>query len=81
MATIFNNDTIFIDPKDYKGIIKLMDRADEFDSALIGKNKDDERVLLSINNDNVTTQTFQSNNWCRENIYWRNGCTEELYYK
>ena len=81
MATTFDGKTINIDPKDYNGMIKLMDRADEFDYALLGENDEGEAVMISVNHDNITVETFQDNDWVRENIYYRDFTTEELFHK
>ena len=83
MATELKNDKLNFDPNDWKGMFHLMDRADEeqFDQALAGKNAYGETVLVSVNKDNITTQTFQDNGWCRENIYWRDTTVEELYHR
>ena len=81
MATTFDGKTINIDPRDYSGMLKLMDRADEFDSAWLGKNDKGETVMISINEDNITVETFQHNDWVRENIYYRDFTTEELFHK
>lgn len=73
--------TIEFDPNDWKGMRDLMKRHEEFAEPAIGKNGDGERVMISINADNITTITFQNNGWARENVYWIDGCTEELYHK
>lgn len=72
---------IKFDPHDWKGMHELMDHADEFDSAYFGHNEDGERISISINKDNITVMTFQSNGWARENIYHRDFDVEELYHK
>ena len=79
--TTFDGKEIIIDPHDYKGMIKLMDKADEFDLPWAGKNENGEHVQISINKDNITVETFQNNGWIRENIYWRDVRTEELYHR
>ena len=79
--TTFDGKEIIIDPYDYKGMIKLMDRADEFDVPWSGKNENGEHVQISVNKDNITVETFQNNGWIRENIYWRDVTTEELYHR
>lgn len=79
--TTFDGKEIVIDPYDYNGMIKLMDRADEFDVPWAGKNEDGEHIQISVNKDNITVETFQHNGWTRENIYWRDVRTEELYHR
>lgn len=75
------NKEIIIDPTDYRGLVKLMDRANEFETMLVGKTEDGETQFVSINKDNITTETVQSNGWTRENVYWRDGTSEELYHR
>lgn len=70
---------VVVDPSNYDGILALMDKADDYDMPLFGENEEGEKVMISINNDNVTVQTFQKNNWIRTNVYWRDYTTEELF--
>ena len=66
---------------DLKSMIDLMARHEEFKFPLSGVNSDGEKYLVSINKDNITIQTFQHNDWVRENIYYADGTVEELYSK
>lgn len=60
------------DPSDWEGMYRLMDRADEFDTMLVGKeNSTGNDVWISINPDNITVNTIQSNGWMRINTYYR----------
>lgn len=68
--TNFDGKTINFDPHDWKGMKELTERADEFDVPWDGINDEGERVMISINKDNITTETFQKNGWLRENVYW-----------
>lgn len=77
--TYFDGKQIFFDPTDIWGMIALMDRADEFDAPWAGKNENGEHFQISINKNNITVETFQHNNWIRENIYYRDGSSEELF--
>lgn len=83
MATLLNEEKkqIELDTSDWTGMCRLMDRHEEFDSQYFGKNKEGERVSISVNKDNITVLTFQTNNWTRENIYWRDCTVEELYHR
>jgi len=81
MATTYDGKTINFDSTDLKGIVALMDRADEFSSAVFGKNQDGETVMISVNKDNVTYEVFQDNGWASENIYYRDGSAEHLMHK
>lgn len=79
--TTFNGKEIVIDPYDYAGMLDLMKRHNEFDVPWDGKNKDGEHIQISVNKDNITVETFQNNGWTRENIYWNDYTTEELYHR
>ncbi len=81
MATTYDGKTIDFDSTDFVGIVALMDRADEFPSAVFGKNTDGETVMISVNKDNVTYEVFQDNGWTSENIYYRDGSVEQLMHK
>lgn len=81
MQTVLNGKTLEFNPSDWDGMLKLMDRADEFKEPFFGENEEGEKVMISVNKDNITTSTFQSNKWTRENIYHRDFTTEELFHK
>lgn len=76
-----NEQIIKFDPHDWKGMHQLMDKHEQFTSEYFGKNAEGERVGISINKDNITTMTEQSNGWIRENIYYRDFEVEELYHR
>ena len=44
-----------------------------------GTNEDGENVIVHINEEYAQIETLQKNGWCRVNIYWKDGTTEELY--
>lgn len=44
-----------------------------------GQNDKGEDVIISVNKDNITVETFQTNGWIRTNILWDDGLSEELY--
>lgn len=81
MATTYDGKTINFDSSDLKGMVALMDRANEFSSAVFGKNTDGETVMISVNKDNVTYEVFQDNGWAEEHIYYRDGTAENLIHK
>lgn len=68
-----------INPSDYKGMIRLMDKYGNEPLPFSGKNDKGESVIISVNPDNITIQTFQKNGWMRTNAYYRDGSTEELF--
>lgn len=77
MATTFDGKAINFDPSDWKGIAELCKRHAEFDAPWSGRNGDGEHISISINKDNITVQTFQSNDWVRENVYYPEDYTSE----
>ena len=68
-------------PTDFKGMCDLMKRYYDEPLPFYGENEDGESVLISVNEHNITTQTFQHNDWLRTNVYYDDGTTEELYEK
>lgn len=66
---------------DLKKMCEIMKHYNEFPMPLAGKNEDNENILISINEHNITVQTFQNNGWLRTNIYHDDGTIEELYDK
>ena len=48
---------------------------------LSGKNEDDENVIITIDEESAEVQTLQKNGWCRTNVYYPDGTSEELYEK
>ena len=82
MATTFDGKQINFDPHDWKGIAELCKRHAEFDVPWSGENDEGEHVMISVNEDNITVDTFQSNGWMRQNVYYPKDYTvEELYKK
>ena len=80
--TYFNGKEINFDSSDWKGMRELCEKSNEFKLPLFGENEYGENIIISINSDNITVQTMQSNDWIRTNIYWVNDCiVEELYEK
>ena len=83
MATKYIEETkqIQFDPHDWKGIHELMDRHEKFKDMCLGHNEEGESVTISVNKENITVTTLQSNGWVRENIYHRDYEVEELYHR
>ena len=84
MATTLNEEKMEInfDPHDWRGMLDLMERHAEFTEICFGKNEDGELVGISVNEDNITVETWQNNGWLRENIYWKEDrMCEELFHK
>jgi len=70
---------IVVDSSDWEGLLTLMDNADKYEMPYWGTNSDGETVRISVNSANVTVETDQKNGWTRENVYWRDFTTEELF--
>lgn len=80
MSTTFDGKQINFDPHDWKGIRELCKRHNEFKVPWAGKNEEGEHIMISVNADNITVETFQSNGWTRTNVYYPEDCAiEELY--
>ena len=79
--TTYDGKTINLDTSDFKGMIDLMDIADEFTSMQFGKNAEGETVAISVNHDNITVETFQDNGWTLETIFYRDGTVEEIPHR
>ena len=77
--TTYDGVRVNIDPCDHKGMVELMDIADDFKGSWSGDNESGEHIQITISKDNIIVKAFQSNNWIRKNIYWRDGTSEELY--
>lgn len=80
MSTTFDGKQIIFDPHDWRGIRELCKRHNEFKTPWAGKNEEGESVQISVNKDNITVETLQSNGWFRTNVYYPLDCAiEELY--
>lgn len=74
-----SNPVINFDSTDRAGMKKLRDQYGDSEMPFFGENQDGEKIIISINHENITTQTFQKNGWCRTNIYHADGDIEELF--
>lgn len=68
-----------LNTKNYQEMIAFMDKHEDFNQMLIGKNEDGEMACVSISEDNIMISTHQKNGWVRENVYWRDGTVEEFF--
>ena len=73
--------SINLDPTDLPAMIDLMDKHGDSDTMYPGTNENGETVCISIFHNKIVTVTYQSNNWTRKNIYYRDGSSEELFEK
>lgn len=70
-----------LNPNDFVGMCELMDKYGDESYPFCGTDEYGNNVLISVNPDNITVNTFQENGWVRTNIYNRYGDNEELYEK
>lgn len=68
-----------LDPSDAEGMCRIMDEFCNEPCPFSGTDEEGNSVLISVNKDNITVQTFQKNDWIRTNIFNRTGENEELY--
>lgn len=79
MKRLINEDEeILITPSNFKSLVDLMDRADEFDMPLFGENESGETTITSINDDNVIIETIRGNGWVMKDIFRRDGTEEHI---
>ena len=60
---------------------ELLNKFGYIDTPQIGKNEDNEDVLVSIDKEAACIRTIQKSGWHRINIYYSDGMEEELYEK
>ena len=49
--------------------------------GMVGKDEDNDSVIVSIDKKCATIRTLQDNGWARINVYWKDGTVEEYYQK
>lgn len=65
--------------KNYKKMVSLMDKHEEYPEFIFGKNNLGEITWASINKDSITIYTAQNNNRTRVNVLWRDRTREEYF--
>ena len=70
---------IKFDPRDHKGMLKLMKEHGNDGVMHTGTNEDGEDVSISVYNDTIIVVTYQNNGWVRKNFYYSDGSSEELF--
>lgn len=68
-----------VDPSDFDGMLEIMDAYGDTEMPFSGVNDEGEDVSISVFSDRIVVETYQSNGWVRENIFWRDGTREELF--
>lgn len=74
-----NETSVRVDFNDWNSIIDAMDKYSYLDHMIFGTNQDGEKIAMSIWEDKIILNTYQSNGWTRINIYYRDGDVEESY--
>lgn len=72
-------DKLSFNPSNLDSMIDIMDTYGDDEHIFFGGNENGESVTLSVSSDKITVETYQSNGWVRENTYYRDGTTEELF--
>ena len=72
---------IEIDFGNRDSIIETMDKYHHLDQMIFARNELEELQAISIYEDKIFVDTYQSNGWIRKNIYHRDGTIEETYEK
>ena len=73
------DNTIQFNPEDLDGMCALMDAYGDSEQAMWGTNERGEDTMMSISPNEIVVRTFQSNGFCRINVYYRDGDTEEYF--
>lgn len=68
-----------VDFNDFGACLDLMKQYGDSELPFFGSNQEGEKVLISVNPDNIAVRTFQNNGWMRINTLWDDGTTEETY--
>lgn len=71
--------TFNVDTTDHKALVKLMDDMGGNPNLYVGKNEEGEQVQISIEREKITIETHQVNGWIRQNIYYRDGTSDETF--
>lgn len=70
---------MYIDFSDFSQLIELMNNAEKYKSLIVSENENNEKMIIGIYENYISTETYQHNGWIRENYFRRDGTTEELF--
>lgn len=70
---------INFDPRNYSGMVALMDRYGEGTPVYGGTNEHGENITIGVSHNVIEVTTYQDNGWTRVNAYHRDGTREEMY--
>lgn len=74
-----NSVIIVIDTGDLNGMRKIMEEHGGSKTPFFGENAEGEKIMISVFNDHIVTDTYQKNGWIRRNNYHEDGTSEELF--
>lgn len=66
-------------PEDFNSMIDMMNNYENYTTTISAANEKNEKVCISVYEDKIVTRTYQKNYWIRENVYHRDGTSEEMY--
>lgn len=66
---------------DIDNLREIMDEYGDIDYMVFGENQDGEDQTISIGQENIIVNTFQTNGCVRRNVFWYDGTVEEMYPK
>lgn len=70
-----------IDPSNFSGLLEIMKTHGNSKFPFVGKNENQESVIISVNPTNIVVDTYQDNGWIRHNTYFDDGVSEETFEK
>lgn len=68
-----------VDPTDFAGLVRIMDRYGDREGIFVGQNEEGEDMMVSVSHGDLTVTTFQKNGWTRKDVYFREGVSETLF--
>lgn len=77
-GTYVDGTCIHFDSDDWEGMRELMSRHAEFETAYFGKTESGGTVMISVNKDNITVETFLDNGYVTTDIYYEDGTVESI---
>ena len=73
------NNEITIDFDNSASLLQVMNTYGHIGHDIFGMNSNGESMVIAIHSDKIIANTYQRNGWVRQNVYHRDGETEELF--
>ena len=73
------NNEITIDFSNRSALLQVMNTYGNIGHDIFGMSSNRESMVISIHPDKIVANTYQRNGWVRQNVYHRDGETEELF--